>query len=398
MQITVLGAGGISRGIAAELSRRISAGELPGCSLTVADIDVDRARTVAGEVGAEARQVDITDPEALAALVADCDLVASAVGPFSRFGSVVLRACVAAGTHYLDVCDEDVVAAEVLLDADLDRAAAAADATVVIGCGATPGISNVVARWGIESLDVADSVDIFLGIPPMASFGVTINEHMLDSLSGQVTQYLDGRFEQVDAWTGTRDEQMAEGYGGGSFGYLGHPEPLCLGRSYPDLQRATIRWSWLEPEANETWQLFNRLGLNSDEPVPSLGLSPRTFLAHLLDSPQGARIPGLTPQRSHRGVPLRTIVEGTLDQKPTRVVLDQLIEWATKKGSPGAETAWPAAETVARIATGAITRRGVLSPEQVLDPDSILPRYAEVTGVSFARSIETTGKAWLTEG
>ena len=92
MQIVVLGAAG-SLGRAA--SRAVAAlDEIDG--VTLADIDGPAIDALAGELGptAEAIEVDATDGDRLAELLADHDAVINAIGPYDRFSAPVLDAAI----------------------------------------------------------------------------------------------------------------------------------------------------------------------------------------------------------------------------------------------------------------------------------------------------------------
>jgi len=51
---------------------------------------------------------DSSDPDSLAAMAASTHVVITTVGPYQLYGGEVLAACVAAGTHYADLCGEPV--------------------------------------------------------------------------------------------------------------------------------------------------------------------------------------------------------------------------------------------------------------------------------------------------
>jgi len=51
---------------------------------------------------------DSDDPASLAAMAASTHVVVTTVGPYQLYGTEVLAACVAAGTHYADLCGEPV--------------------------------------------------------------------------------------------------------------------------------------------------------------------------------------------------------------------------------------------------------------------------------------------------
>lgn len=73
-----------------------------------ADRDQEKAAQPAAELGPTATPLalDISDAEALARALADVDIVLNPAAPFYRFGREVLSAAIAAGTNYLDICDD----------------------------------------------------------------------------------------------------------------------------------------------------------------------------------------------------------------------------------------------------------------------------------------------------
>jgi short subunit dehydrogenase-like uncharacterized protein len=100
--VIVLGATGYTGRLVAEALRR------EGLPFIIAARSPDRLGALAAELGelATAHVINIRDSEALAALMKRGDTVLNCVGPFTEFGEPVVRACIAAGAHYLDISGE----------------------------------------------------------------------------------------------------------------------------------------------------------------------------------------------------------------------------------------------------------------------------------------------------
>ncbi|MBB5954233.1 hypothetical protein FHS29_000803 [Saccharothrix tamanrassetensis] len=107
---------------------------------------------VVADLGGGVR-VDVTDGEALREVLRPADVVLNTVGPFYRFGAGVLRAAIDTGTDYLDICDDWEPIGELMA---LDGAARAAGVRAVIGMGASPGVSNLLAALAVRELEVRE--------------------------------------------------------------------------------------------------------------------------------------------------------------------------------------------------------------------------------------------------
>ncbi|MGD8609127.1 MAG: saccharopine dehydrogenase NADP-binding domain-containing protein, partial [Myxococcales bacterium] len=152
MKVIVLGAGGMGR-YAARTATAMDFVE----DLVVADLDETRAREFASQLGPKARgaSVDVQNARSLARLFEGANAVLNTVGPFFRLGPPVLRAAIGAGVHYLDIND-DWESTEAMLA--LDEDARSAGITAVIGVGASPGMSNMLACLAMRELDEVDEI------------------------------------------------------------------------------------------------------------------------------------------------------------------------------------------------------------------------------------------------
>jgi len=88
--------------IAAEARRR-------GMRPVLAGRSAAPIHALAAELGLEARVIGLGDPDALAAALADVDLVLHCAGPYLDTNKPMLKACIASHTHYLDITGEVAV-------------------------------------------------------------------------------------------------------------------------------------------------------------------------------------------------------------------------------------------------------------------------------------------------
>jgi short subunit dehydrogenase-like uncharacterized protein len=100
MRLMVYGAYGYTGRL---IARR--AAEL-GLELVLAGRDGAKLETVASELGLEARKVALDDPGTLAEALRDCAAVLHCAGPFTFTSAPMREACLATGTHYLDLTGE----------------------------------------------------------------------------------------------------------------------------------------------------------------------------------------------------------------------------------------------------------------------------------------------------
>ncbi|HEY8816612.1 MAG TPA: saccharopine dehydrogenase NADP-binding domain-containing protein [Candidatus Dormibacteraeota bacterium] len=171
LSVVVFGAGGVTgRRVAAYLAER--ADEV-GASWAVAGRDPAKLERVLSEIGVSAPETiaaDVDDPASLAAMASRTRVVLDLVGPYTLYGEPVIEACVANGSHYVDLTGE-IPFVRQMIDAFHDRAAAAGAKIVqVSGFEALPPDLAVLLaaetareRWD-EGLAEAD-VDVVLQQP-----------------------------------------------------------------------------------------------------------------------------------------------------------------------------------------------------------------------------------------
>ena len=383
MKLVILSAGAIAGSVA-----RLLASNPRYDELVIADIDLEKAQTIASEVGATAARFDATDPASIRSVITGADVVFNAVGPFFRFGIPIVRAAVECGVNYVDVCDEYDVAEELVRDAELDAAARAADVSIVFGMGYSPGITSLLARWATESMDCAHSVDVAIAVPYTVNLGPTINEHMLHSMSGEVAQFVDGAIVHLPAWGDPKSFMFGAPFDVTTqVRYMGYPEAITIGTYLPGIRNASVRFTWFEQEGNRLWQQHEQQGWTSPEMHDSLPMSPRRFLAHYMATPEAERRLAVE-SRGMPGTVMQVIAEGTIDDQPARVQFETQVIYTGEGGQD--PTPHAAAGAVNEMLEGRITRKGVMSPEACIDPASFVPRILDAVGLKLTKQVTTT--------
>lgn len=149
MKIIVLGAGMVGGAIAKDLALD------PGFSVTSVDLDEGPLQRLEKESNVTAIKADLGDEAALSSLIADYDLVISAVPGFMGFET--LRRVIEAGKNIVDISffGEDPL--------ELDELAKSKCVTAIVDCGVAPGLCNIIAGYVHERLDSMESYVCYVG-------------------------------------------------------------------------------------------------------------------------------------------------------------------------------------------------------------------------------------------
>jgi short subunit dehydrogenase-like uncharacterized protein len=147
----IYGANGYTGRLVAELA--VQRGHRP----VLAGRDERQLADLAGRLGLEHRVFPLTDPERLRDDLTSIEAVAHCAGPFSATSKAMVDACLATGTHYLDITGEIDV-----LEAVLARSSEARDAQVALlpGSGFDVIPTDCLAAMVVERLPDASALDI----------------------------------------------------------------------------------------------------------------------------------------------------------------------------------------------------------------------------------------------
>jgi lysine 6-dehydrogenase len=363
MKILVLGSGRMGLGAAFDLAYNSDDVE----AVTVADLDMERARSVVATVKSDkvnAAQVDVADDRAVLGLMQGHDAAISCVTYFHNVR--LARAAVEARVNFCDLGGNNAVVAEELA---LDEAAQRAGINIIPDCGLAPGMVSVLVAHGAQTFEELDEIHIRVGGLPLNP-RPPLNYQIVFSVEGLINEYVerarvirDGKIVEIHSMTEIErlqfpapfDEMEAFQTSGGTSTL---PETF-LGR-VRELDYKTIRY----PGHCEQFKLLIDLGLASSEEIEVDGLRvrPRRVLGETLVR----HLPADEPD----AVLIRVEFQGTAKGTRHRLRYDIIDRYDERTGLSAMmrTTAFPASIIAQMMARGETKEKGAIPQERAVPP------------------------------
>ncbi|MFB0500929.1 MAG: saccharopine dehydrogenase family protein [Candidatus Bathyarchaeia archaeon] len=351
--------------------------------IVIGDIDVQKARKLASELGTEkvsAIKVDASDPDSIKEAIKGSSVVLNCIGPFYEFGPSVLRATIDSGIDYVDICDDFDATEKIFAMDDYGKKAGI---SALIGMGSSPGVANVLVRFCAETLlDGVESIDIYHAHGGEAVEGPAVVKHRIHSMMIGVPVFLDGKFKTVSLFeeSGRALEEEVDFHDVGKYRVYAypHPETITLPRYIKGVKRVTNLGLVLPPAYAELIKGIVKLGMTSEEPIDVKGqkISPLEFaVAHILS--QRKRLMEEAGITEPRGC-LKIVVKGRKKGESSTYVFSM----SSRGMGMGEGTGIPAALGVMLMAQGKITEKGVFPPEAGVKPMDMLELAQEKVKIS----------------
>lgn len=371
MKILVLGAGRMGLGAAYDLAHN-SEGV---AAVTVADIDLERARAVVATVGSAKltpAPVDVSDAAQVVELMRGHDAAISCVTYYHNLQ--LARAAIAARVNFCDLGGNNaVVASELALDAE----ARAAGINIIPDCGLAPGMVSVLAAHGAARFDELEAIHIRVGGLPQAP-RAPLNYQIVFSVEGLINEYVErarvirgGQIVEVESLTEIEALEFPAPYGRmEAFQTSGGTSTLpdTFHGRLQELDYKTIRY----PGHCEQFKLFVDLGLAASEEIELdyVRVRPRRLLGEMLLRHLPADEPDV--------VLIRLAFRGRTAGKDTRLRYDIIDRFDERTGLSAMmrTTAFPASIIAQMMARGETSERGALPQELVVPPDKFVAALA----------------------
>lgn len=350
-------------------------------AIVIGDYNVAAAQKLADGIGDPRLQVVHVDAEDDGALIEACrgyDVVLNGL-PW-KYDMAVTRACIEAGVNGLDVSTEEE-------QWDLDGAAQTRNIVFIPGVGATPGITNVMARQGADQLDEVDEIQInfaaFRCPAPAPGLLVTLLWEFHPKTESRV-YYKNGQFHKVGPFAGAKKAVFPGPIGEQEVYYIPHPETRTMPRSLG--AKAVSVHGCFPPHAIRLTRAMLESGLYSEEPITLKGIETTPFelmFDLLLQVPESKETPlwayGLVVE-----------VFGRRNGCPARVTLWNRHPPQEEWGGPAAyykNIAVPLSIGAQMIARGDVPHKGVVPPETALDPAIFIGELGR-RGIEIHQEIE----------
>ncbi|KAJ5825428.1 hypothetical protein N7474_002566 [Penicillium riverlandense] len=230
--VVFIGAAGEMCRIAVERFAKASDAQLVLADLNTTVIESLASKLPAGRT--KTQKIDLFDGAALANIVTGAGLVVLGAGPYSKTSHPVVKACIKAKVPYLDF-DDDVESSQAALA--LTEEAKKAGVPLYIGCGASPGLSNVMVMDATRELDTVHSIDICWLVGDEASVGKAVLQHLMHIAAGPCLTWVNSKPTVNESWVGTTYAPMYTDDGERLLHETAHPEPVTLPRLFPNATR-----------------------------------------------------------------------------------------------------------------------------------------------------------------
>jgi len=360
LKLSVIGAGGVGQVITSHLSRANEA------MVKVGDIDRSRLREVrkssTGKVSTF--RLDAGDPHQVGRLISGSDVVINASHP--RFNKLIMQQALKRKAHYIDLAGYNpaAVAAQLKQDSTWRKAGLVA----ILGMGEDPGLSNILARRGVDMLDRVSEIRVRDGetstsetYPFVALFAPDV---FLEEAASPAHYFENGEMKTSPPMSAREIYPFPQPIGEVPVYGMDHEEvhslPFYLPKKpdYVDFKLA------LTDEAASAIRLFHGLGLLERKPmrVGTSKVSPLSVLLRLLPPP--AQIAGKI--RGNAGVLVEVRGEVSGRRRTHRLYATMSHDEAYLKHRSNATsylTGTPTAVCALMLAQGRIENRGVIVPE-----------------------------------
>jgi saccharopine dehydrogenase (NAD+, L-lysine forming) len=295
----------------------------------------------------------------------------------------VMRACLDAGCHYIDLASGGTDADGIpKLDDQfaLDPEFRTAGRLALLGMGADPGTTNVYAAYAAKHLlDSVTEIRVRDGDNSVcqghdgfvAAFSPWV---FIDECLCKAVAWRDGRYHLEEPLTGVEPFEFPE-LGELNCFYVDHEESKTLPRVFP--QARTIDFKLCMDDVTvETLRVMKRLGLSGKDRVRvgDASVAPRDLVVSLLPQPKdlAGRMRGKTC--------VGTLVKGLRHGEPRAFYIYNVADHEQAYAELGVQatayqTGIPPVIAARLIHEGIWRGSGVLTPEE-LDPDPFLARLA----------------------
>lgn len=349
--------------------------------IIVADYNLDAASQLVDSIGnprLKPLYFNADDYASMVKLFPGFDVVINGL-PW-KYDLAVTKACVEVGVNGLDVSTEED-------QWDYDTTARDKGIVFIPGVGATPGITNAMARYAADRLDDVDDIQIYFAAfrcpAPAPGLLITFLWEFHPGVEER-TYYKDGEFHRVGPFEGLKIVNFPGQIGEQEVCYIPHPETRTMPKSL-GAKTVSVKGCF-PPHAMRLAKAMLESGLYSESPITIKGFETTPFeMMHeiLLQMPESKH----TPLWAYG---LVVDVFGKQDGRDVKVQLwnrhPSMEEWGGQ-AAYYKNIAIPLSIGAQMITRGDVKVKGVVPPETALDPEIFFAELAK-RGIQIDMSIQ----------
>lgn len=360
-------------------------------SITIADKYYDRAQHFIELVGSdklEVVEIDVTEHDKLVELISSHDLVMNTVGPFYKFATMIIEAVINAKKPYVDICDDWKPTLDLL---DMHEKVKKAEIAAIIGIGASPGLTNLLAVLACSELDDVDEIITAWGTGlmkegnkpkyyltprkfyqkfkdlPLIANAATM--HLFYETLEDIPTFKDGKMINIRPLTEAKPLQFP-GFKDTYVCHIGHPEPVTLPRVIKAKSVSNLMF-----EGKTATDIIRKYTNKISNKEISISEASVEFFK---ESRRLARDPEIIKEYMNIPPGLCVIATGIKDGKRRKVAI--AVE-RSPFGAMAGVTGVPLAIAALMLINGEIKEKGVLTPEEAIsDPMEFFDRLAPFCG------------------
>jgi len=353
--IGIIGLGAMGRVIAEDLSRTYRG------KVVYLVRDVKSVKDIAAKNNAEARYADVAKKETLVKALDGINVVIHAV--HHEYNLTVMEACLKTSTNYIDLGGlYHYTKKQLKLNSKFKKQKLIA----VIGMGACPGTTNVLAKYASEFFDKIKNIEIKVAYCDYSSYSQKPPffppysvQTLFEELSWKPAVFRNKKTVFVDPVSGIEEYKFPEPVGKKKILYSIHSEIATLPYTLK-ADNVSFKVSF-DDELLDQIMSLKKLGFLSEKKINVKGISivPSVALVEVLKK---LSKPVLEKREEYEV--MRVVVTGIKNKKHREIVIDSRM--GGKNIGADLDTGVPPSIVSQMIAKNKINKFGVFSPESVI--------------------------------
>jgi saccharopine dehydrogenase-like NADP-dependent oxidoreductase len=341
--------------------------------IIIADYDMEKAQSLAKSFtrkGVSAVKVDVNNLEKTVKDLSGASIIINCVQ--YQYNIALMEIALALNAHYVDLGGLFYMTRQQM---ELHKQFKDKKKTALIGMGAAPGITNIMARFAADELDIVKEIHIRLAskdqtryVPKPALATSYSLKTILQEFSFEPAVFTKGKFKFVKPMSGAEPHRFPLPVGIQSPMYTLHSEVATLPLTYKNkgIKEVSFKIAFAK-DFTEKVKFLCDIGLSSNDPLEINGskVAPIDVVNRLVMSQ--APVKQVGPLKQYEVV--RSVVKGTKNSKKITWIVDCHTtgkeEWNL---GTDINTGSPPSIAAQMILNGDIKGNGVVAPEVAISP------------------------------